>query len=397
MTVGERLREGRERAALTQGQVARVIGVPRELVSMWEGEARTPNLKQLERLARIYQIGVDYLLGKAELEEKHERDVLYQGLPQDPALREEIDRWLDFLDEWADLLEELGEEEKLTGPGKPPRKLDKGQVTDSRRASTLAIEARDYYGLGRDAIPNLYAFLDSKDVLVYRASLGSIGEGSDGSSGAFFNHPRLGYCILVNADTTPGRQVFTLAHEFAHALYHYPSGGIICRKDIGYDPKERFANSFAAHFLVPAKELRKLVEDRREIAGHLDAYEALQIAAHFRVSYATLLYRLREENLIDKDHYESLKMYSPSSMAAYLDLDPEEFEIPEPKPLYLERYPVSVIERIVQAIEDDELTMPQAADVLDIDPYTLQQQVKLILKPPKAKPQERREFEELPF
>ena len=394
MSLGKRLKERRARAALTQTDASHSVGVPRELISMWENGTRVPNVRQLEELAMLYQSSVDYLLGKESLDQKHEREVFYRGLPEDPKVRMELERWLNFLDEWADLLQDLGEQEKLTGPKKPPRGLDEGQVTDSRRASKLAMKVRDHYRLGKDAIPNLYAFLDSQNVLVCRASLGSVGK--DGILGAFFNHPRLGYCILVNADTTPGRQAFTLAHEFAHALYHYPSGGIICRKDFGYDPKERFADTFAAHFLVPAKELRQLLENEKGVE-YLDAYEALRLAAYFRVSYATLLYRLREENLIDRERYESLKMYSPSSMARYLDLDSEDFEIPEPKLLHLERYPVSVVEQIVRAIEDDKLTVAQAGDILSVDPYTLQQQIKLVIAPPKAKAAEVREFEELPF
>ena len=76
-------------------------------------------------------------------------------------------------------------------------------------------------------------------------------QGQRGSVGAFYNHPKLGYSIFVNADTAPGRQTFTMAHEFAHALFHYPTVGVVSRKG-DRDPKERFADAFAAHFLVPA-------------------------------------------------------------------------------------------------------------------------------------------------
>lgn len=394
MVLGDRIRESRKRAALTQAQVAEVMGVPRELVSMWESESRTPDLRKLEKLSHLYQVSVDYLLGEVELDERHERALLYRGLVVEPEVRVEIGRWLDFLDDWAELLEDLEEGEKLTGPNRPPRRLDKGQVTDSRRAATLAMEVREEYGLGRDAIPNLYAFLDSEGVLVCRAPLGPLDK--TGISGAFLNHPKLGYCILVNADTSPGRQTFTLAHEFAHALYHYPSGGIVSQKAEHYDPKERFANTFAAHFLVPGKELRRMVEKRSREAV-LDAYEALKLAAYFRVSYATLLNRLREEKLVHEEEYKWFKGHSPRMMALQVGLDPEDFELPKGENPYLGRYPISIIERVVRAVRDDDLTVPQAADLLNIDTYTLQQQIKAFDHPPKASEQEKHEFEELPF
>jgi Zn-dependent peptidase ImmA (M78 family)/transcriptional regulator with XRE-family HTH domain len=396
MALGDRLKERRDRAGLTQGEAARALRVPRELISMWETEARTPGFGQLEELARLYRVNVTYLAGEEELDEKREREVLFRGLNKNPEARLELERWLDFLDGWADLLDDLGVEEALSGPGRPPKELrDWGQTTDSRRAPTLAAEARKAYGLGPGPIPDLYAFLDEWGVLVYRAALGSISGVGGGISGAFYNHPRLGYCILVNSDTTPGRQAFTLAHEFAHALFHYPSRGLISWKGYG-DPKERFADVFAAHFLVPTKQLKKLAEDERQRGGP-DPYEALQLASYFRVSYATLLYRLLEEKIVDREHHEWLKGYSPSQMAWYLDMDPDEFRIPEHKNLHLERYPVSVIERIKRAVEHDELTPPQAAGLLDVDVHTLQRRIKLFSDPPLAADEEKREFEELPF
>ncbi len=395
MGLGDRLRDRRDRAGLTQGDAARALRLPRELISMWETEARTPGFGQLEELARLYRVNVAYLLGEEELDEKREREVLFRGLSDSPEARLELERWLDFLDNWAQFLEDLGENEALSGPGKPRKELRAwAQTTDARRAPTLAAKVRQVYGLGSGAIPDLYAFLDEWDVLVYRAALGSISGTGGGISGAFYNHSGLGYCLLVNSDTTPGRQAFTLAHEFAHALFHYPSRGLISWK--GHrDPKEKFADVFAAHFLVPTKQLKELAEDEKR-SGWPDPYEALQLAAYFRVSYATLLYRLLEESIIEKDTYEWLKGYSPSQMAWYLGMNPDEFNIPEHRSLHLERYPVSVIEQVKRAVDDGELTPSQAADLLDVDVYTLQRRLKLFSDPPKAAEEEKLEFEELP-
>ena len=395
MGLGDRLKDRRERAGLTQGDAARALRLPRELVSMWETEARTPGLGQLEELARLYRVNAAYLLGEEELDEKREREVLFRGLSESPEVRLELERWLDFLDGWAEFLEDLGEDEALTGPGKPPKELKEwAQSTDARRAPTLAAKVREVYGLGSAAIPDLYAFLDEWEILVYRTALGSISGSKGGVSGAFYNHPELGYCLLVNSDTTPGRQAFTLAHEFAHALFHYPSRGLISWKGVR-DPREKFADVFAAHFLVPTKQLKELVEDEKG-RGWPDPYEALQLASYFRVSYATLLYRLFEEKIIEEDTYEWLKGFSPSQMAFYLGMDPEEFSLPEHKTLYLERYPVSVIEQVKRAVDDAELTPSQAAGLLDVDVHTLQRRIKLFSDPPKADAEERLEFEELP-
>jgi transcriptional regulator with XRE-family HTH domain len=390
--LGERLKERRVVVRYTQGEVARAIGVPRELISYWENEARMPGLGQLEELARLYRVNTPFLLGEEELDEKREREVLFRGLAGGPEVRLELERWLDFLDNWAGLLEDLRETETLSGPEKPPKELrDLVQVTDARRAPTAAARAREAYGIGQGAMPDLYAFLDEWGTLVYRAGLGSINRPGGGVSGAFYNHPRLGYCVLVNSDTTPGRQAFTLAHEFAHALFHYPSGGLVSWRGYG-DPRERFADSFAAHFLVPTKQLKELAEDEKQRGGP-DAYEALQLASYFRVSYATLLYRLLEEKVIEKEYYEWLKGYSPSQMAWHLGMDPDEFNLPDHEALHLDRYPVSVIEMVKRAVHGDELTPSQAASLLDVDVHTLQQRIS---EPPAATEEEKREYDEQP-
>jgi Zn-dependent peptidase ImmA (M78 family)/DNA-binding XRE family transcriptional regulator len=393
MSLGDRLRERRERAALIQSQVAQALNVPRELVSMWETEARIPSVKQLEKLAYLYRVNIGYLLGEEKLNERREREALYRDLDVDPKASLEVGRWLDFLDGWADFLEDVGE--NLPGPARPPRGLDEGRiVADARRAPKLAAMVREYYWLGTDAIPDLYAFLEEVEVLVYRAPLGDIGKGSAGVSGAFYNHPKLGYSILVNSDTTPGRQAFTLAHEFAHALYHYPTVGVISRKG-ARDPKERFADAFAAHFLVPASALRWLAERSWQEEG-VEAYQAVRLAAYFRVSYATLLYRLLQEDLIPEWNYDELREYSPSAMARRLGLDAGIFCVPERHPLYLKRYPISVLEWVTWAVEEEKLSPAQAADLLNVDVLTLRHQVGLLEDPPEATEEEDQEFDELP-
>ena len=125
-----------------------------------------------------------------------------------------------------------------------------------------------------------------------------------------------------------------------------------------------------------------------------NAYEALQLASYFRVSYATLLYRLLEERIVEREYYEWLKGYSPSRMAWHMGLDPDEFNLPDHEAVHLDRYPVSVIETVKRAVDNDDITPPQAAGLLNVDVYTLQQRIS---EPPPATEGERREYDEQPY
>jgi Zn-dependent peptidase ImmA (M78 family)/DNA-binding XRE family transcriptional regulator len=375
-----RLQVARERAALTQAAVANALGVPREMVSYWETGDRQPSLARLKKLARLYRVNPGYLLGEEDLDERTGRDVLYRSLDARPdghaRVRLEIDGWLDFLDGWADFLENSGHGDLLSGARKPPKPLDEGYVDDVRRASRLAANVREHYDLGLDPLPDLGAFLDEIDVLVYRTSLGSSTWGfadNDGVSGAFFNHPRVGWSILVNTSVSTGRQTFTLAHEFAHALYHYEAGGVISREDdeARADPKERFANAFAAHFLVPGKRLRTLVDHyggRDELAPPL----AAKLASYFGVSYSMLLYRLLGERLITAEERKEFSRHSVQSMVQRLNISDEPFLAPKHATAGVDRFPFSVLEIVRREIEDGNLSPSQAANLLYMNEIDLQ-------------------------
>lgn len=390
--IGQRLRQAREWAGFSQQQVSDVTGVPREVLSYWENERRTPSLAHLQRLAVAYGIDVDYLLGKQAAPRAADTHALiYRGLDVNaPRTRAEVRRWLAFLDAWADLLEESGEE--LPGRGQPPVRDWAGPrpITDSRRAPQLAREVREHYRLGLDAIPDLVTFLDQHGVLVYQVPLDRV-DVPGSVSGIFYNHPRLGYCILVNTATTPGRQAFTLAHEFAHALFHYQETGLVSRAGDSART-ERFADAFAAHFLVPAETLRGLV--RQQFQGCIDSpYDVAQLQRYFRVSYAMLLNRLLDEGLMTFERYEEYRGYSPAALSARLGFETRQ---PEGTPASsLGRFPPSVLERVRTLVEDDLLSPPAAASLLDVSQETILRH--LLAPPPLATDAERREFQELPL
>ena len=58
--IGVRLRRLREEHELTQGQLAKYLGVGRSTVTRWEGGTAYPK-NQLERLSRLYGVTMDYI------------------------------------------------------------------------------------------------------------------------------------------------------------------------------------------------------------------------------------------------------------------------------------------------------------------------------------------------
>jgi Zn-dependent peptidase ImmA (M78 family)/DNA-binding XRE family transcriptional regulator len=393
-SLGPRLRQARELSGYSQQEVAELLGVAREVVSYWENNRRVPALAQVRRLAEAFGVSLDYLIGEEpESTAVEEHSLLYRGLKtQSPQTRSGIHRWLTFLDDWAALLTDYGE--PLPGRQAPPRKDWRAAtaITDSRQAPKLASEVREEYRLGIKAIPDLLSFLDSQRVLVYRTALDQVGNG-EGISGAFYNHPQLGYCILVNTNTTGGRQAFTLAHEFAHALFHYQERGLISRAG-DTDRKERFADAFAAHFLIPSETLCKLVQ-RLPSQQITSPFEVIYLQQHFRVSYATTLNRLRSEGLLTPEQYEEYRGYSPSALARQLGYDGDEYYPSNQSPVVsLATYPNSVLHRVHLLVSEGDLSPAGASDLLHVPQEEILED--LLARPEVARPEEFKEFSELP-
>ena len=73
--LGDKLKSLRKQKGLTQVEVAKRIGISKAVVSSYEITDRRPSLESLVKLAKLYDVSTDYLLG---LEPR--RNVDFNGL-----------------------------------------------------------------------------------------------------------------------------------------------------------------------------------------------------------------------------------------------------------------------------------------------------------------------------
>lgn len=64
--VGKRLKHIRERKHLKQNYVAKKLGVHNSTLNKYESGEREPDLETLHKLAEIYEVSTDYLLGRTD-------------------------------------------------------------------------------------------------------------------------------------------------------------------------------------------------------------------------------------------------------------------------------------------------------------------------------------------
>ena len=69
-----RLKSLRETRGISQKELAESIGVSDVMISMYEQGKKNPSLETISKIAKYFNVTVDYLLGK-ELTAKDERDI----------------------------------------------------------------------------------------------------------------------------------------------------------------------------------------------------------------------------------------------------------------------------------------------------------------------------------
>jgi len=91
----------RKRAGLSQQELGEKIGVKKSTVSMYERDARKPSYEILEAIADYFNVDMDYLTGKSDVERKHPYE------PESPAF--DLEAYIDTLTDaqLLDLLQRL--------------------------------------------------------------------------------------------------------------------------------------------------------------------------------------------------------------------------------------------------------------------------------------------------
>ncbi len=298
--LGERIREARARLDLTQDQVAAHLAIPRSAVSDIEAGKREVSAAELVGLADLFGESLEQLLDVAE--RRADEDLMLRAATVATPARAQLEHWIRLCEEYQWLEGELGEGKERQSDLRPT------QRTFSRfeDAQALADEERSRLALGQTPAHVLLGVLEER-VGIKVLFLDLEGE----ISGASVSSSRFGPAILVNRAHTPGRRVFTLAHE----LFHLVARGPIVR--LGQPPAwhvcdvwpntekksrvEQLADRFAGRLLVPPDHFLERLRLMLRGDQQLDEVDLIEVARYFGVSVQAVFVQLALHKLVPWD------------------------------------------------------------------------------------------------
>ncbi len=82
--LNQKIRELRQARNMSQVELAKRLGVTKQSVSNWENDNIQPSIEMLAKLARIFSVSTDYLLGMDRGE-----CIDVEGLPKDVVAMED--------------------------------------------------------------------------------------------------------------------------------------------------------------------------------------------------------------------------------------------------------------------------------------------------------------------
>lgn len=294
-SIGGKLRTARESLGLTLKEVAKKMGFPNyQTLSNIESGRREVKVWELAKLAQIYHRDIRYFLSKQEERDK-EPVVLWRKKAE--SLQDKLyeRKFLNYCNNYHSLEQMLG----LHNPTKfQPIQCNRDDFVGFNFVENLARKYHNMLGLGSRPAWCLAKILDER----FAVKILFLEMGREESGASTFGD--FGPAILINANDSPWRRNYDLAHEFFHLI----TWNVFKPEELYFEEQkkgrgEQFAEVFASALLLPEQEVREEFENRKK-GNKISYFDCIEMAREFGVSIDALLWRLVNLNLIKKKDVE---------------------------------------------------------------------------------------------
>jgi Zn-dependent peptidase ImmA (M78 family)/transcriptional regulator with XRE-family HTH domain len=356
--IGQRLAEARKARGITQEVSAEHLGLSRPTFIAIEKGERAPKSAEIIKLATLYGQPVNYFVRTTEPVtdfQPHFRAAMEKVKPADvEQLRSAIGEFKEFIENYLDL------EQRMKSPIRfnyPQPVVLNPRVNVTELAEDVANRERQRLGLGDQPIANIRTLLESDvGVRIFFTRLPRM------FAGMYIFVDGLGGCMLINSIHPIDKQRASIAHEYAHLIVDRHTAGIDYLNIVGRKPaNERFAESFAMSFLMPASSVRFRFNEIVNCTNNFQVGDLVKLKHRYFVSMEAMALRLEGLGLIKVGTWDLLKEKGLPVREAEkrLGLVAEA----EHEPAYPERYKFLA----VHAYERGELSEKEVANFLRCD------------------------------
>jgi Zn-dependent peptidase ImmA (M78 family)/DNA-binding XRE family transcriptional regulator len=288
----QRLRVARHERGLASGELASKVGVSATAVSQWEKGATRPRAHHVELLAEHLRYPVGYFATSGRhvdnLDSEH---AFFRSLRESSRRdRDKAAAHAVLIAELARIVERHAALPEIDIPMLTPSESTLLSVWDP--IDEIAQAVRHAWGLGVEPIPDVVREIERHGAIVARLPLA---DEVDAFSWPGYGRPIV---ILGVEKKNRTRSRFDAAHELGHLVMHreHPRPA---------DPGlEKQAHRFANAFILPRARLRE-----EWPPGKIDWRALMELKTRWQMSLAALLYRARQDALIDETTYESATRY----------------------------------------------------------------------------------------
>ena len=345
---------------IAPGDLARELDIsPTTIENVLSGEIGL-TFNQLRKMAEYFGRGVLFFLEEGQVNETQVHTPQFRTLAnQKPELSARIKALIERVEKQRDVYLSLREDLDDTD-----RPLFAPADLSHKNPGEAAHAVRQWLGLGdRNTFDTYREAVEAQGVLVFRSN------GYNGKWQIAKESPILGFTlydvhcpvIVVRKQSRESRQTFTLMHELGHLLLHKASS-IDDEQDFeSHQGRERAANAFAGHLLVPDDFLASIHDEERsdDVSRYDEWLERPR--KDWGVSAEMILRRLLDTGRLAQSRYTAYRDWREELTVIPTESGSREYRHREPKHIFGDTF----VRTVLDALNDRQITLTKASSYLD--------------------------------
>ena len=345
--VAYRIRNARKLKGFSLQDIADEIGVSKQMISKYEKGISTPNSSNLIKLAKLFDLKVDYFFNafRIELGEVNFRKKSSFSVKKQASLKEEIKI---KLENYLYVEDALSIDFNFSNP------IENIIIEKIEDIEEAVSQLKNSWEIGFDPVHNIIQLLEDKRIKIIELA------DSEDKFDGLATYVDDKYPVIVLNSTFPvERKRFSLLHELGHLLLNI-SDNIELKE-------EEVCDRFASEFLLPKAAIIEEFGGKRK---HITITELISIQEKYGISIKAVVYKLRDVGILNDNQHAGFYKKIRFNRALEREIDQSRFNTPE----YSDRF-----ERLVyRALAQENISVSKASSLLNVTIDVVRENYELI-------------------